>query len=66
MNKKIIALISGLIIILSSVFIFSFSMNTSQDDSNGESEEYTTDDIMDEIDGSLLDDDDEVEIGEIV
>lgn len=66
MNKKIIALASGLIIIASSALIFTFYMDSSEESDNVEGEEYTTDDIMDEINGSLLEEDDEVEIGEIV
>ncbi|MBN2603070.1 MAG: hypothetical protein JXA91_02940 [Candidatus Thermoplasmatota archaeon] len=66
MNKKIIGIVFGAIIIISSVvFLYNYAENT-KDSIDNENEDYTTDDIIDEIDGSLLGEDDEVEIGEMV
>lgn len=65
MSKKIVGLIFGLIIIASSIVIFTVS-TYNPTDFDDENEEVTTGDILDEIDESLLDGDDEIEIGEIV
>ena len=68
MNKKIIGLIVGLILIISSVLIFIFSFSTEILERVGDEENqgYATNDILDEIDESILDEDDEIEIGEMV
>ena len=66
MNKKIIALFFVLIIIISSFLIFNSLTDDSEYDIDGETEDYTTDDFMDEIDEGLLGEDDEIEIGEMV
>ena len=66
MNKKIIGIVFGAIVIISSVFLFYNYAENSKDDIGSEDQEYTTSDVMDEIDGSLLGEDDEVEIGEMV
>ena len=66
MNKKIIGIVFGAIVIISSVvFLYNYAEN-SKDITDDENQEYTTDDVIDEIDGSLLGEDDEVEIGEMV
>ena len=66
MNKKIIGLIFGLIIILSSVLIFSILIENLKEVGDGENQGDTTNDILDEIDENLLGEDDEIEIGEMV
>ena len=66
MDKKIVALFFGLIVIISSALVFGFLMDSSEDVGDGETEDYTTDDIIDEIDDGLLGEDDEIEIGEMV
>lgn len=66
MNKKLIGLVFGLIIIISSVFLFVISTYAPEEDSNQDTQGYTTGDILDEIDEALLEEDDEIEIGEMV
>ena len=66
MNKRIIALFFGLIVVISSALVFGFLMDSSEDVGDGETEDYTNDDFMDEIDDGLLGEDDEIEIGEMV
>ena len=66
MNKKLIGLVFGLITIISSVFLFVISTYTPEEDSNQDTQGYTTGDILDEIDEALLEEDDEIEIGEMV
>jgi uncharacterized membrane protein len=66
MNKKIIGIVFGAIVIISSVvFLYNYAEN-SKDSADDENQDYTTDDVIDEIDSSLLGEDDEVEIGEMV
>ena len=66
MNKKIIGLIFGLIIIISSVLIFSILTENLKEVGDDENQGDTTNDILDEIDENLLGEDDEIEIGEMV
>lgn len=66
MNKKIIGLIFGLIIIISSVLIISISTENLKEVGDEENQGDMTNDILDEIDENLLDEDDEIEIGEMV
>ena len=66
MNKKIIGLIFGVILIISSVLLFTIFTDTLIDISGDKNEEGTTSDILDEIDDNLLEEDDEIEIGEMV
>ena len=66
MNKKLIGFIFGLIIIISSALFFSSLTHDSKDVSYGEDQDFTNDDILDEIDESFLEEDAEIEIGEIV
>jgi hypothetical protein len=66
MNKKIIGIVFGAIVIISSVFLFHNYAENSKDSIDDEYQDYTNDDVMDEIDSSLLSEDDEVEIGEMV
>lgn len=66
MNKKIIGLIFGLILIISSVLIFSISTEILKEVGDKENQVDTTNDILDEIDENLLDEDDEIEIGEMI
>ena len=66
MNKKIIGLIFGLIIIISSVLIFSILTENLKEAIDEENQGETTNDILNEIDENLLGEDDEVEIGEMV
>ena len=66
MNKKIIGIVFGAIVIISSiVFLYNYAEN-SKDTIDDEYQDYTTDDVIDEIDSSLLGEDDEVEIGDMV
>jgi len=66
MNNKIIGLALVLIIIVSSIFLFNLSKDDSESDIDQTSEDYSADDILNEVDGSLLGEDDEVEIGEMI
>ena len=66
MNNKIIGLALVLIIIVSSIFLFNLSKGDSESDIDQTSEDYSADDILNEVDGSLLGEDDEVEIGEMI
>jgi len=66
MKKILLAVISVLILLFSSVLIYHvFSEDAIEINQNGETED-TTDNVMNEIDESLLNEDDELEIGEIV
>ena len=65
MNKKLIGFIFGLIIIISSALFFSSLKHDSKDVSYGEDQDFTNDDILDEINESLSEEDDEIEIGEM-
>ncbi len=66
MNKKIIGLIFGLIIVISSVIMFSISTENPKQVDDEENQGDMTIDILNEIDESLLGEDDEIEIGEMV
>ena len=66
MNKKIIGLIFGAIIVISSVLIFSILTENSKQVDYEENQGDMTIDILNEIDESLLGEDDEIEIGEMV
>ena len=66
MKEKIIAIIL-LLVVLSSVFIlFSWFNQTPTEVTEEQTEGESTEEILDEIDGSLLGEDDEIEIGEMV
>ena len=66
MNKKIIGLIFGLIIVISSVLLFNISTEKPKQVGDEENQGDTTIDILNEIDENLLGEDDEIEIGEMV
>ena len=66
MNKKIIGIIFGLIIVISSVLLFSISTENPKQVSDEENQGDMTIDILNEIDENLLGEDDEIEIGEMV
>ena len=66
MNKKIIGLIFGSIIVISSVLLFSILTENSKQVGDEENQDDMTIDILNEIDESLLGEDDEIEIGEMV
>jgi len=66
MNKKIIGLIFGLIIVISSVLLFSISTENPKQVGDEENQGDMTNDILNEIDENLLGEDDEIEIGEMV
>ena len=62
----LLTIISVLIVLFSSVLIYHvFSEDSIKIDQTDEKED-TTEDVMNEIDESLLDENDEVEIGEMV
>ena len=66
MKEKITAIII-LIVVLSSVLIlFSWLNQTPIEVNEEQTEGESTEEILDEIDGSLLGEDDEIEIGEMV
>jgi len=66
MNKKIIGLVFGLIVVISSVIMFSISTENPKQVGDEENQGDMTIDILNEIDESLLGEDDEIEIGEMV
>ncbi|MHA1171542.1 MAG: hypothetical protein ACTSQ3_05645 [Candidatus Heimdallarchaeota archaeon] len=66
MNKKIIGLIFGMIIVISSVLVFSSLTENSKQVGDEENQGDLAIDILNEIDESLLGEDDEIEIGEMV
>jgi len=66
MNKKIIGLVFGLIIVISSVLLLSISTENPKQVGDEENQGDMTIDILNEIDESLLGEDDEIEIGEMV
>lgn len=66
MKKILLAIISALIILLSSVLIYHvFSEDSIEIDQTDEKTD-TTEDVMNEIDESILDEDEEIEIGEMI
>jgi len=67
MRKKILVIIFVLIIVFSTALIYNvYTDEFGKEDVTGYSGEVTSDDVMNEIDDSLLDEDDAVEIGEMV
>lgn len=66
MNKKILGALVGLIVILSSVLVISVLTNDSTDSEYKDTQDYSSGDILNELDDSLLDEDGEIEIGEMV
>ena len=66
MNKKIIGLVFGLIVVISSVLLLSISTENPTQVGDEKNQGDMTIDILNEIDESLLGEDDEIEIGEIV
>lgn len=65
MNRKFIGVMLGVIIIILS-FIIVISLTDTIVETNNDQEGVTIDEIMDEIDNSLLDENGEIEIGEMV
>jgi len=67
MRKKILAIIFILIIVVSTALIYNvYTDESGKEDKTGYSDEVTSDDVMSEIDDILLDEDDDVEIGEMI
>jgi len=64
--KKILAVLFVLIIVFSAALIYNVYTDESGKEETGYSNGVTSDDVMSEIDDSLLDEDDTVEIGEMV
>ena len=67
MRKKILVIIFVLIMVFSTALIYNvYTDEFGKEDVTGYSDEVTSDDVMNEIDDSLLDEDDAVEIGGMV
>ena len=66
MKKILLTIISVLIILFSSVLIYHVFSEDSIEINQGVEKEDSTDDVMNEIDENLIDENDEVKIGEIV
>jgi hypothetical protein len=66
MNKKILGIMFSLIIILSSIFVISILTENSTDSEYKDPQDYSSDDILNQLDESLLYEDGEIEIGEMV
>ena len=67
MRKKILGLLFVLIIVFSTALIYNiYTEEFAKDDKTEYSDDVTSDDIIGEIEDTLLDEDDDVEIGEMV
>lgn len=68
MNKKIISITFLLIILVSITLVYSFYYKTSTDEKQYDSpiENIDENNISEEIDNTFLEEDDEIEIGEMV
>jgi len=67
MNRKVVGVVLGVILVLSSLLIFSVLTNYSDDDDYIEKQsDADPDEMGDEIDNNFLEEDDEIEIGEMV
>ena len=68
MNKKITSIIFLLIIFVSIALVYSYSNKTSTDEKQYDSpvEAITEENVAEEIDNSFIEEDDEIEIGEMV
>ena len=66
MKKALLAIISIFILIFSSILLYHVFSEDSIEIEQGDTKKDTTDDVMDEINENLIDEDDEVEIGEII
>ena len=66
MNRKIIGLLVGLIVIVSAVLVFSVLRDDTMDITDDENGEISTNDVLAEINENLLGEDDAVEIGELI
>lgn len=66
MKKRIISLILILVIIISSISLFAINFDDTTESSSKYDEDYSADDIIDEVDENLLGEDNEVEIGEMI
>ncbi|KYK27009.1 hypothetical protein AYK20_03135 [Thermoplasmatales archaeon SG8-52-1] len=67
MNKKIISIFSLLLIFISITLAYSYhTYNTNEQQYNSPIQTITDDSISEEIDESFIEEDDEIEIGEMV
>ena len=66
MKNKILVVIAGLILIFSSILVIHVLTNDSEDSEFNQNQDYSIDDLLKEIDVSLLDEDGEIEIGEMI
>jgi len=68
MNKKIISITFLLIIVVSIAIIYSYYNNTDTSEKQYDSSIETVDDndVSEEIDNTFLEEDDEIEIGEMI
>jgi len=67
MNKKIISILSLFIILVATAITFShFNQSTTDTQDSSSYNDATDEQIDEEIDDSFLDEDDEIEIGEMV
>ena len=65
--KKILGVLFVLIIVFSAALIYNvYTDESGEEDTTGYYNGVTSDDVMSEIDDGLLDEDDDVEIGEMV
>jgi len=66
MKKMLLTIISILIVFFSSILIYHIFSEDSIEVNQTDERYDTTEDVMNEIDESLLDEDDELDIGEMV
>lgn len=66
MSNKLLGVMLSLIFILSSIFVIGVLTNDSIDSDYEDTQDYSSGDILSELDNSLLDENQEIEIGEMV
>jgi hypothetical protein len=66
MNRKIILLIVGVFVIITSVLLVRVLVDITPETTDDEDQDDLEDEILNEIDRSLLGEDDEIEIGNMV
>lgn len=66
MKKFALALIGGLILICSVYILYTYTMEDTSESKIDTLPDVTADEVLDEIDGSMLEEDGEIEIGDMV
>jgi hypothetical protein len=66
MNKTLVVLVSALILIVALITVFNYSSETDTDPIIQGDNTVTDDDVINEIDTTLLDEEGEVDIGDMI